>query len=73
MQCYVDILTTGGTVTIDVVASIDEGVFAPETAGESIAAVARSIRDGHAMLNERGDRALVLPGPGVLALTYRTI
>lgn len=73
MQCYVDILTTGGTVTIDVVASIDEGVFSPETAGESIDAVARSIRNGNAMLNERGDRALVLPGPGVLALTYRTI
>lgn len=73
MTEYMDILTAGGVVTVDVTATIESGNLDEsecETTSHVFDAVKRAVRDGYALDTPSGGRVLFLPD-APLAYTHR--
>jgi hypothetical protein len=70
MTDYVDVLTAGGWVTVDVTASEENGMLGSEveTAGDAIEAVRRNMVASNAVLDPSGRHTLIV-GPA-LAYSY---
>lgn len=68
---YIDILTPGGTVTVSLTRSEEEGIidFA-ETTGESIEQVVKAIAANNHLVTPANEKMLIMPS-AVLVLTYR--
>jgi len=70
---YVFILTAGGTIRVDLTATIEHGQIDEqdtESAGDAVNAVKAAIRSGLALITTDGDRSLIEPS-APLAYTFR--
>lgn len=73
MTKYVDIFTSGGTFTVDVTNSVDQGLLDDDiiTAGGSINAVALAFRQGTNLIDEKGNPFIIKAG--VIGYRYRSM
>jgi hypothetical protein len=72
MTDYVDVLTAGGWVTVDVTASEENGMLDSEveTAGDAVEAVRRNMVAGNFVLDSSGRHTLIV-GSALVYSYYR--